>query len=418
MVPFFFSLIGKGDLKLSMMATVVLNLSGLMSGLLYMFLRANTSTSSFGPRTGKNWQRGMHEIRIFGPNELVMRQHLVDPVTGPKATRDQMASRSESLAELVGTEKGRVRSLEPLKTPPADSMRYYNEIGAKSDTRSPTKAGRGHVKRPSYSLFPGETSSPTNPVQQPISIYDITDLGPPPAIHYPAGARHVRNSSIASSATVQIGLRLSHAPEDTFETLPSSSTTFNTNPTPPSNAFSPALLALPATTYSSAPKTNAINRPTLGISPLKVETSFSAPTPPVRSPRRPVLPPPNSDSISPKQSPKQPPVMNKTLPPTPKSSLPAVERGRESNSNIQLSSTVYTPAQKAPSPTGLAPIGLAAVGGGPRLASSPKEGALLKRNPSRSPVQQVQQSNSGRTPPTQMGNSGAPLGRANTKDWI
>src|SRR4051794_15449895 len=99
-------IISNGTMKANMMAAVVLNLSGLMNGLLHLFLRSNTATTSFGPKTGKSWDRKKHEIRMWGPNELAFTNHLVDPVLGPR-TPDNYSTRSESRAELVELEKNR-----------------------------------------------------------------------------------------------------------------------------------------------------------------------------------------------------------------------------------------------------------------------------------------------------------------------
>src|SRR5437763_1008408 len=104
----------QGDIKAAMMATVVLNLSGLMSGLLQLFLRSNTATTSFGPKNGRHPDRSKHQIRIWGPNELTFGDHLVDPVSGPRSPGSSR-ERSESRTSLVGVKK---ISLESLRSPP------------------------------------------------------------------------------------------------------------------------------------------------------------------------------------------------------------------------------------------------------------------------------------------------------------
>jgi hypothetical protein len=357
-IPYFVSqTIAHGDIKAGMMATVVLNLSGLMSGLLHIFLRSNTATTAFGPKNGQHWNRDKHQIRIWGPNELAFGTHLIDPVAGPGASARDLESRADSRVSLVGPEKGRIISMESLSSPPFRSPRSNpltsnpNAVEQKAlmptipePTAEPSSASRGHVRKQSYSLFPTEMTSPTKGPQQQNpraadSIYDISDLAPPPAIFGPGASRHRRDSSIASSATVQIGLRLSHAPIPSIEDT--------------------SIRALPQTTYGAPPSTkfkaNADTvKPSTSIpisifntntlSPLKLQAQITKPEPPVRSPRRPS--PLNTSVTSPTQTSPVLASINKTLPPTPKT-LASVVR----ESNTQLSPAVYSPEKKLPVPS-------------------------------------------------------------------
>ncbi|TVY27083.1 hypothetical protein LHYA1_G003131 [Lachnellula hyalina] len=358
-IPWFGSLVqngpGNGDLKLSMMATVVVNLSGLISGLLQLFLRANTATTSFGPRSLKD--RKKHEIRMWGPNELVFNNHLMDPLSGPRSPPRNLASRSDSRSSLVGFEKevGRVISMESVRSPPFELPARYNNnlassaIEPKTFTNSESAyetvapAAHTHARKPSYSLFPPERSPdklltvPGTRQQEPTSIYDISDLTPPPPIFGPGSrTNHRRDSSMASSATVQIGLRLSHAPElseEDLPTLPLPSTTYNANATRPQT---PESLDIKSFNFSSLP----------------------------RSPLRPS--PLNISTVSPTKSPT---YVNKTLPPTPKANIPI---SRLNESNTQLSPTVYSPDKKTAQT--------------PESATMPKN--PLRGNPLGSPISQ------------------------------
>lgn len=167
---------------------------------------------------------------------------------------------------------------------------------------------RGHARNPSYSLFPNDQISPRTIVPQSIpqpyaeSIYDISDLEPPPAI-FGGGGRHRRDSSIASSATVQIGLRLSNG-----------MAAFQPEPLP----------SFPPSTYAQKQI------------PLQI---LPKPEPVVHSPRRPS---PLVTNISP-LSPIRSPSVNKTLPPTPKPATSSPEKS-------VLSPAVYSPERKATSP--------------------------------------------------------------------
>lgn len=350
-----------------------------MNGLLHLFLRSNTATTSFGPKSSRErtWDKKKHEIRIWGPNELAYLNQLADPVSGPH-TAD--LKRSESRTNLVGPEKDRPISMEslqspsPTKPPMRQNPLRLNGVGEmetapsavealpESSSRSPK---RGHARSQSYSLFPTAPSNSINfqdPTerQELTSIYDISDLQPPPAV-FGGGLRaqgHRRDSSVASSATVQIGLRLSHAPSPSHETTP--------------------VLPLPSTTYQAKPKQS--------ISPLRLETqNIGLPVVhplsiPARSPRRPS--PLNTSMVSPTQpSPERESCSNKTLPPTPKASvfIPVMKQATEPIT--QLSTAVYSPERRFPKATEV-----------PQSATIPRTNLLddgpQRSNSSRQPARQ------------------------------
>ncbi|CZT05628.1 uncharacterized protein RCO7_10388 [Rhynchosporium graminicola] len=368
-VPFFYSLIdSQGDIKLAMMATVVVNLSGLMTGLLQLFLRSNTATTSFAPKAAaKKWAEPRHQIRMFGPNEVAMHAHLVNPVTGPGTASEDRTSRSDSRASLVGLEKDRGISMESLRSQSyGGAKRQEAEMGSlpilpetARASDCPAVQARSHAQKPSYSLFPAEGSSPTKAGKKLDSVYDINQLTPPPAILYPTAPRHRRDSSITSSATVQIGLRLSHAPtpsQEDLESLPLPPTTYKAMALKPSAARSPSpssiysIGPLQSTTYSaskdSTPASKSSAKPTIASRMLKVQTSFIAST------GQKPLPSPLNIS-TPQQSPAS---INKTLPPTPRVFLSQVGKMRDSNTQLSptvysLSAAVYTPEGKTSSPT-------------------------------------------------------------------
>lgn len=327
-IPWFASLTnGNGDLKAAMIATVVVNLSGLISGLLQLFLRSNTATTSFGPVGSRDTKK--HEIRIWGPNELVFNNQLMSPVYGPRTPARELPSRADSRAGLVGDEKGRVISMDSLASPtfskPSPTSRFNesvfpNAIEQKTlKNPEPAYANRGHAKKQSYSLFPVEPVADNKlglpkSRQEPTSIYDISDLAPPPSIF---NRSHKRDSSIVSTATVQIGLRLSGFP-----------------PQQPDTSTMP--LGLPSTTYKATPAPKFV-----APSPLKLETQNIVVAPRSMSPGR------AANSTSPRLSPKSTTVnyqtANKTLPPTPKANLLKKPDGEV----CQLSPAVYSPAKSS-----------------------------------------------------------------------
>lgn len=233
-IPFFFALAfkhrtkshnGPQTLQLSMVASVAANLSGLLTGGLYLFIKSNT-LSTIRPRFkegGHDGQRIRPAIRRFsshasGPD---FNGHILQPVSGPGTLR-----RTESDSSLIGKEKhngaGDSQFPNPLRSNP--SVRIPQSIQPAQTLSS----GASHVRKRSYSLFPNGTSRWKSPAATflPTTTYASTTHGsaeaeravestvdqlrPPPSIWSLAKARHRRDSSMVSSATVQIGLRLSN----------------------------------------------------------------------------------------------------------------------------------------------------------------------------------------------------------------
>ncbi|CAL3966188.1 unnamed protein product [Diplocarpon coronariae] len=328
-IPFFFSLIGDaGDLKLAMMATVVLNLSGLLSGLLHLFLRSNAAATSIAPIE--------LEAQVAAGKDVESR-----------------ASRAGSETSLIGFEKRRgvSISMESFGIPSYRATANHDE----AETRAgPAVAARSHTRDSSYYFFPREVDGATKAGQYRESDDDTNDWTPPPHARSPGGPRHLRKSSTDSTATVQIGLRLSHVPDISqedfdFDASPLQPTTYKalaTMPLPqlpaatyniaplPAAAYSPA--PLPSTTYSIARPLPSQRKPVQASTPLTLQTNFAPSTVPARA----LSPPYTSPTSSPQQSPRAP--SDKMFPATPKPTFPQIERMRESTT--QLSPAVYSPS--------------------------------------------------------------------------
>lgn len=273
-------------LTTSMMATVVLNLTGLFNGALHIFLRSNTAATAFGPSDSSGWHKRKHEIRIWGPNELGFDGHLLQPVSGPASYKSNDIIRKEKGLSVESYPTPRYQyvktsGISPPASPPFDfspTTSAKPEPSLPSPTLSPS--GRQHKQIRPYSLFPTEAAAAANPagMQLPAttfspnsetspqvfkfptspfiqqnhsnvgdgleSIYIASDIGllPPPNVFSGRGKpRHVRNSSLISSATVQIGLRLSHAVPQIAPSLPPTTYNYkappNSNVTPPPSAL-------------------------------------------------------------------------------------------------------------------------------------------------------------------------------------
>lgn len=369
-----------------MIATVVMNLAGLMTGLLQLFLRSNTATSSFKPRNSPGFVKE-HEIRFWGPNELGFGGHLLQPVLGPGYNGNN------DMERLVDDEKKRRMSADSAQEMPYTKATYYQPQLAKGlNTQNmpampePTAAGLStlsptrNTARPrerAYSLFPGNEPTPNEKATEALttsfaepttqapgrtpatgptflapssrdisteSIYTIGDLVVPPPLFADA-TRHSRTFSTASSATVQIGMRISHAPPQApaLSTMPLPSTTY----IPPTSASALTL----STTPLAAPPSKRSPSP----APSSVYTVFS------NSSSRAASPAPVTDrTFLGTLLKEERDTRMKTLPPTPRRSAspmtnseaemerlsPTVYSSTLSRATLvpNLAPTVYTPA--------------------------------------------------------------------------
>ncbi|RYP20614.1 hypothetical protein DL765_002685 [Monosporascus sp. GIB2] len=233
---------GGTSLTLGMVSSVVANVSGLMTGCLYLFLRSST-ISTIGPKDkigDYTCQKIKQNIRHRGPCSVDFNDHIVQLVPAPRPLRT-----AESQEKFITAEEGNGLEPENNRTPRStnphvfgdyDQPRPYTALDSAFTPRGPEPHQmsmsplRTHVQKPpaSYSLFPNN-----NPDMSPVALLPSTTYSPssdadlaepqtlyvpdptsslmPPA-HIGSGSRghHRRESSLASSATVQIGLRFSN----------------------------------------------------------------------------------------------------------------------------------------------------------------------------------------------------------------
>lgn len=218
-------------LNFSMMASVVANLSGLITGGLHLFLRSSC-LSSFGPRDNCEAHRDKlkADIRIQKSDD----GSDYYGYDGDNPTELRWSADSSNLDSARygkgDEEEKRVQSpsgMPTYKTPdPLRSHAPYAEtpqlMVPEPTQPSAFQALKAHIRKSSYSLFPRENKSFT---LLPATTYspnanssdgklqqdgDGQLLAPPPLVH-DGGLRHRRDSSMGSHATVQIGLRFSNA---------------------------------------------------------------------------------------------------------------------------------------------------------------------------------------------------------------
>ncbi|KAK4173111.1 hypothetical protein QBC36DRAFT_195416 [Triangularia setosa] len=247
MLPYFYVMTfmnrrgqNNNSLNLSMVAAVVANISGLMNGGLYLFLKSNT-ISTIGPRD----KIGEYENRRA--RYKIERRYTMDDTDSEigfdnqdhkdynAATGSGGLRRVDSEASLTAYEKEEVmdaKSMSSVRPPstiygrrgPASirSFRSNRLLSAASNVFMPKAPERarvsntasGHMrKRSNYSLFPNKSSGAKSSLTLlPATTYSPNyndHLKPPPSMGNLAAFRHRRDSSLISSATVQIGLRFS-----------------------------------------------------------------------------------------------------------------------------------------------------------------------------------------------------------------
>ncbi|EAA31862.3 hypothetical protein GE21DRAFT_7316 [Neurospora crassa] len=212
MIPYFYVIAFDGQrrhaLNLSMVTTVVANISGLMTGGLYLFLKSNT-ISTIGPKNKdadyENRREGYNKTERYESGGLDFDSHIMRPVTSPGQVR-----RMGSNASLLRTAK------DKAENSPTTPTFLFRAPTIPQHAQTPSAAS--HMRKESYSLFPIRPPT-TRPCATPLPSItyapaasqsaDADTLKPPPSMGFLAARGHRRNSSLCSSATVQIGLRLS-----------------------------------------------------------------------------------------------------------------------------------------------------------------------------------------------------------------
>ncbi|KAI1308875.1 hypothetical protein F5Y03DRAFT_84344 [Xylaria venustula] len=234
MIPFFgylsfgnpFENGGNTGLTLSMVSTVVSNVTGLMTGGLYLFLRSST-VSTIAPKNKIDeyeHQQVKYQIRMPKPGDTDFHSHIMKPVTAPQWMHEgepQEKRKTQGHINRQGSQ-GNIWPLSLDNSNPSGSNAIFKPtLRSPTDTQTPFTITPVRKASTSYTLFPNKMEEGrVSKVLLPSTTYSpnigenlvngYSDmLMPPPAIQ-PPGFRHRRDSSMASSATVQIGLRLSN----------------------------------------------------------------------------------------------------------------------------------------------------------------------------------------------------------------
>lgn len=194
------------NLNLSMVASVVANVNGLLVAGLHLFLRSQNN-ASIGHNLGEH---NHHKTKLepheddAGSNHAL---HAVNSFNGHDRTRSDSIT---TLLHAVDAEDG--------QSPNSPTFRPKVTIPqAPEPTQPPSETSPSQIRKQSYSLFPNNPFAPatvlpaTTYAPIPNTTKPLRDTYRPPPIVKPwLGRGHKRDSSIVSSATVQIGIRFSN----------------------------------------------------------------------------------------------------------------------------------------------------------------------------------------------------------------
>lgn len=283
MTPFFYSVstdpaatVTKPRAMLAMAAVVVSNLTGLMTGGMYVLLRSSR-LGKIGPRGYYEFdiqRRNTNRPRVSSPHNMIFTKQMEQPVGRP-APMPSPSSRASSVYETVEQIKnhrpnGDLEALSEAQSAPG----VISETATSSSSR-PQAAVSGtvqpsqprHARNNSYNLFPPPDTIPDvkSMYLLPSTAYiptgkDAANDNPfademlpmPPSLAFTAG--HNRDSSLGSSATVPIGIRVS-----------------NINDLPPVQSY----YQVPqSSVYDPEPVSQRLSRPISGISVLPVPASL------------------------------------------------------------------------------------------------------------------------------------------------
>lgn len=232
------------SLTLATIASVVANVSGLLTGCLYLFLRSST-IYTISPRdkvSEYERQKIKYNIRLQSPEAMELDGRIIPSSLSPRSPRGR-----GSQENLIVVGKGNSLELgnnsSPLNSNPFtfnmddfNSRNSYAVLNSAAMPRAPelaqmpTPVARPLGRRPStsYSLFPSDQPNSNAVALLPSTTYSpnpnmgmleprflpapnsTSTLQPPPSMGPEGFRHHRRDSSLASHTTVQIGLRFSN----------------------------------------------------------------------------------------------------------------------------------------------------------------------------------------------------------------
>lgn len=207
-----------------MVASVVSNVNGLMVAGLHLFHRSQNNGTNGNNVAEYERKKYLYDPR--DPDEHRGSNHSLQPVNGQSAR-----GRSDSNTNLLrfsDAEAGSMVSPRSIASPKSYgtaaarspfSPKIFIPSGPKypEPTQPPSETSPSQIRKQSYSIFPQDSTSAAAAGVLPATTYSpmtskpVRDTWKPPPIVKPWASRgHKRDSSITSTATVQIGIRLSN----------------------------------------------------------------------------------------------------------------------------------------------------------------------------------------------------------------
>ncbi|MCJ1439825.1 MAG: hypothetical protein MMC23_000306 [Stictis urceolatum] len=216
LLPFWIErLIGEFPKETSKLADIAVTLSGLAHSTLYVILRANAERLAIRPRETP-WSV-KRKMRLFGPNDLSVGMFISTPLlANPQQTKDwqewqNTKERSLPLSLHNSTNPRPAPSPRPVPLsagstippsyPTTAMIMQPKKVVSPQHQRKRTKS--------SYSIFPTAASAKPTAITSWLSSRSTSDDEPLPLPPPLFGRKHARNDSTITSATVEIGMRLS-----------------------------------------------------------------------------------------------------------------------------------------------------------------------------------------------------------------
>ncbi|KAL8848329.1 MAG: hypothetical protein Q9221_006632 [Calogaya cf. arnoldii] len=207
-------------LRTAWVAEVALNLFGLITFVLHMSLRSNADRMAIQPLEGS--RQGKKRLRLFGPSDLEMTMHITSPVLLKK---DEGQYTDDNYRLMTGTRTDSPPAASESERNVSPNIDFTNEIVAEYSrpVRSPPQVFLSPCtprKGTNYSIFPTFRSAMLRNSMSTTFSHDEDTI----SLRLPrlaAPSSHKREFSEQTSATVQIGFRLSNMTDTQRPTSPS-----------------------------------------------------------------------------------------------------------------------------------------------------------------------------------------------------
>lgn len=202
-------------LSYAMVAAVVSNVNGLMVAGLHLFLRTR---NSYAHQDFGDYERKEDLFRPYDPHH-----HRGSDLSLQAVDRSASRARSGSRVELLHADDGASgqgfsspMSYGTARSPFSAKISIPSNPAFPEPTQPPSETSPSQIRKQSYSLYPD--NSPAAAAVLPSMDYSSSmatkpSLGtynPPPIVKPWVRRGHRRNSSVGSTATVQIGIRFSN----------------------------------------------------------------------------------------------------------------------------------------------------------------------------------------------------------------